>query len=74
MTGPERAASSARQRRYRERGRQVAFVIRDPEAIAALERGIAAHGGGRGALLAAVCDAVKLAYPDRSGKGGQAAT
>lgn len=59
MTGPKQATSSARQRRYRERGRQVAVVIRDPEAIAALEAGIKLHGG----VLAAISAALRIAFP-----------
>lgn len=58
MTDQEQATRRARQRRYRERGRQVAVVIRDPEAIAALEAGIKLHGG----VLAAISAALVLAY------------
>lgn len=42
------------QRRYRERGRQVAVVLRDPAAIAALGRGVALHGGPLAAITAAL--------------------
>ena len=63
MTGPEQAHSAARQRRYRERGRQVAVVLRDPNAIAALERGVALHGGP----LAAITAALKAAFQSKPG-------
>lgn len=50
MTDQEQATRRARQRRYRERGRQVAVVLRDPVALAALEQLSAIHGGVRAAI------------------------
>lgn len=51
------------QQRYRQRGRQVAVVLRDPTAIAALERGVALHGGP----LAAITAALKAAFQSKPG-------
>lgn len=59
MTAPtEETALQRARRRYRERGRQINVVLRDPAVIRALEAGICLHGGP----LAAISAALVLAY------------
>lgn len=62
----ETALQRAR-RRYRERGRQVAVVLRDPAVIKALEAGIRLHGGPLAAISAALLVAYPVRHDDRAG-------
>lgn len=45
-------------RRYRASGRQIAVVLRDPDALAALDAGIRLHGG----VTAAITHALRIAF------------
>lgn len=52
---PHRAATGAeRQAKYAARGRAVAVIIRDPQALAALAALERAHGGVTAAITAAL--------------------
>lgn len=46
-----------KQETYRASGRQIACVIRDPDALKALERLQAKHGGVTAAITEALCKA-----------------
>jgi len=50
-------AKPNRQAAYRAQGRQIAVVLRDPAAIAALDALIAKHGGVTAAVHAAILSA-----------------
>lgn len=57
-TDIEPKTGAERQKSYRDSGRQLATVIRDPKAINALDRLTAAHGSQRAAVEFALIDSV----------------
>lgn len=65
MKTKEPRTAADRQRDYRESGRALATVIKDPVAIDALDRLTAAHGTQRAAVESALIDAAKKLAPPR---------
>lgn len=55
---PRPATGAQRQAKYKASGRQIACVIRDPAALAALEKLEARHGGVTAAVTVALLGAL----------------